>query len=140
MSPTDEPTFRIKEFDEERNDPWAQANRIGEAAANERRVSEEHRSEQAKLVDRRLFALRDEVELLHRSVGVTTKSIQKVDSAVAEMAEGMAENTKMTQQILSLMSSGKMIVAVIKFCGAMAIPISAVIALWHLLWPHGAGK
>jgi len=82
------------------------------------------------LTDRRLFSLYRAMQLTFERHTTLEGAVKKTDEKVDAMSVDMKKNNEMTEKILIAVSSGKFIVGVIKFVGAIAAPIGAIVALW----------
>lgn len=90
------------------------------------------------LVDRRLFALKDTIAELHGDLASLKVAHDGMVKKVDTIDANMATNNEMTEKILAAVSGGKMVLGAIKLLGAIAVPISALIALWYSFTHGGA--
>lgn len=89
--------------------------------------------------NRRLFALKRAVEGAQHSIRAinTTMAEEKLERQTMKLA--MDKNNDMTAEMLSMMKNGKGFVAVVKFAGALAVPIAAIATAFHVIFGGGAG-
>lgn len=97
------------------------------------RENEHDRRLNDAVVDRKLMALKDRVVALHSKIATVAGSVGELTAKIDKSAVDMTANTAMTQQILDMISGGKMLVSILKFLGVMAVPITAIVTAWHLL-------
>lgn len=135
--------FKIEGFDS----PETVASKTGFNSAHDEKVTSDGlRRANDKLVDSRFVLLKEHIEDLHHKfaglsdrVGVVDTQTVQIGTAVQNMRTEMATNTELTKQILNIIGSGKIIVAIIKFCGVMTVPVTAILALVQLIH-HGGFK
>lgn len=116
--------------------PYVESNRAFDVRTQAELAEQHERQRIDAQVDRRLHALKAHVEGLYEAVDRVKTDVAGVRGDVSRLSHDMGNNTEMTEKILAAVSGGKMLVAVIKFIGALAVPISAIAALWYT-FTHG---
>ncbi len=114
-----------------------QAERLAQEAVTSRSDSEHSRKVNDEVVNKRLFALRDQVTALHGRIGTLDVKVdgQQIKMDVVEIK--LDKNNDMTKQVLEILGGGKMIVNLIKLCGVLAVPIAAIATAIHVFTGKG---